>query len=127
MNKQDINEVIEGFTDSLLWACELDTDYQLSEEAREQIEIHCKSFYVRAKVWFDDENNKRRENKEEEKTLSDLGSDFYFTAFGHGVGFWEKSESDWLYQCKQLEKIAHNYWYRGASAYAGDDGLIYIG
>lgn len=99
----------------------------LADETASELKAHCESFLLRALVWLNAENEKRAEKWQPLKTVNDLGHDFYFTAFGHGVGFWECGDSDWNYYGRTLDKLACNYFYSGCSAYVGDDGLLYVG
>lgn len=105
----------------------LEDDGEFSVSLDNELFIHANSFLLRALVWLNAENDRRAQNNQGLKTISDLAHDFVFTALGHGVGFWEESESDWLYYNDTLEGLADKYFYKGYSVYLGEDGLVYGG
>jgi hypothetical protein len=99
-------------------------DYDLSHDLIEEWQIHGESFYARALLWFEHENHRRADQNEVLKTIDNLAADFVFTALGHGVGFWEKGVSDWLYYNDTLEKLAKCYFYQGYSFHVNDTNEI---
>lgn len=52
------------------------------------------------------------------------GRDFWFTRNGHGVGFWDRPELQYCNVGETLTALAHAMI--EASAYVGDDGMIYL-
>ena len=86
----------------------------LSEEARLDIAADCHSFWRRFHCYLP----YVRPNGQ---TAEEMGSDFYYTRNGHGVGFWD---TEWEPYCTMLTKGAQGYG--EMNPYRGDDGLIYV-
>ena len=96
----------------------------LDETFKSELDAHAISFLYRAWAFYIAENKQRTADSKHLKTVDDLAHDFLLTSCGHGAGFWEKSESDWLYTGSILEKIANNYFYHGFSIMDNGDGLL---
>ncbi len=97
---------------------------KMNSDYEKQFFYHCMSFLYCAWPYYLAENSERAENNQHLKTVDDLGSDFILSACGHGVGFFERGVSDWLYSGDILDKIATKYFYSCYSFSADDNGEL---
>lgn len=101
-------DMVEAFCGAVVFGeSELPDDAEFSQEAMGEIIHDCARFLS---GWTDVAR----------KDVTRFGADFYFTAAGHGCGFWD---GDWPENGQALTKACEPY---GWDFYVGDDGLVYI-
>jgi hypothetical protein len=111
---------LESFTrqyiETALWASTNDDgepldggDYDLADEAREQLKADAKSFY--------ENHAELLETVDDEQA----GHDFWLTRNRHGAGFWDRGLGE---LGQKLTDAAHTYG--SSDLYIGDDGKVYV-
>jgi hypothetical protein len=115
----NIKQVIESYTECLLWSetddnqCPIDENYDfedISEETEAQIKEDCENFISLA-------NNYIKAAKLDEE---EIGHDFCLTRNHHGAGFWDRGLGK---EGEALTKIAHSFG--SMRIYVGDDNKLY--
>lgn len=119
-------EFIEGAKCALEFTLEEEHDSNYDDASDLLFENGCRLFLNKTYYLFQMENQRRAELGIEDKEFDDYARDFFFTAFGHGVGFWEVSHEDWLFANDTLTIQANKIFHTGISAYV-EDGKIFIG
>lgn len=114
-------EIINGYIEAMFFTegdSELkDSDSSdLAPETMTRIIEDCFSFYVTAEKFFDD--------LPDDYDYYGMGSDFWFTRNGHGVGFWDRLELKENGLGDKLSEVSREFG--NIDAYIGDDGLIYL-
>lgn len=75
------------------------TEGNIHPDCLAELRAHAESFWHRSWYYLDGE--------EGNKTVAELGHDFWFTVCGHGVGFWE--EDRWPKRHEMFDKLAKSY------------------
>lgn len=119
LRKVESSELYRQYAETALWSstdmetdAPLDDNFGLSDLAEEtlaQVVEDCDNFFALC----------HEQGVEMEKSLGDLGHDFWLTRNHHGAGFWD---GDWK-EGDKLTEWAHTFG--SADWYAGDNGLIY--
>jgi len=124
MNESDLDRFTNAFIEAFYFADtgedgQPDSDADLSEACRLDIEADCRSFWRRFGRYLTTETCR----KAFDDPVTQAGYDFYMTRQGHGVGFWEDEWPGPARHRDLLTKAAKGYG--ELFMYQGDDGLIY--
>lgn len=96
---------VRGYIDAMLWSETdestpaggepLDENYDaddLTDEARERIEVECRAFLYRVGYLINEDGYLKRRDISQGTIAEYAGHDFWLTRAGHGTGFWD---GDW--------------------------------
>lgn len=104
-NQKPIDENFETFVNSFMEAAAFSAEaenLEFTKKAQKLIRAKCEIFYHKASLILE----KAAEYELFEDVYSQAGYDFYFTAAGDGVGFWE---TEWKPYSDQLYEIAEEF------------------
>lgn len=107
MKDKNFDEFFSGYLEAALFNSTDDDDRPLdhcfevkdfSDDAKWVLEGHARSFWSR--TWY------FVEHEDGERSMKDLGYDFWMTQNGHGAGFWD---GDWPVYGDMLTKLSKCY------------------
>jgi len=79
-----LEHLINGYKDALFFAENETGEEEISKDLHEEIEAFCKDFYS--------DNEEALLSPKSRSRMWEVGANLYFTAHGHGVGFWDHPE-----------------------------------